>query len=544
MEQLNLLTDQPAIVVYTSPKAAWTYSIRKNDGTIFGSDLLLTQLLLTLNELKDQFYKDALEALVLRSDGKQYQVIGRDSHVGIEMSAMDGSAQDILNSMFAAVAGHSHHPSGKAKAPWKMLRKEWNAITSISSVAFGTVPCFGKAHAQSICQTRDGSLCSITEYLHSEFRARFGYGSNGPAYNNCHDTNSRHDVHIGYAMVNGLPIPDAVLEEYVTEMDLHSRCDMPWFKLLLAFPTLRGALKEEQLAALVYLTNDKDSLCREVTQENVAQLKSLVCSISAASTSAEYDDLFFTNGLLAEISYKPQLPGTLGDPLNPFAKVLREMLVADQRLKSEERYAKEALQGHVSLRLKQLQAKSLADHSQYVTYSHANRVAQAIVDKNMVFLISYLDHPDNLSTKKAIREVYGIELINVTAKARRRGIFMVAGYSTDESYQDAEARFKAEQEKSLATKRAAEAIERQSRELQSAKEVAGRKRFKINEGTVLNGAEFVENLISRGFTKLVDKRAGASLQHFIMNPADGSGYRLKSVDGTYPYAALLLNQKV
>ncbi|WP_204321807.1 hypothetical protein, partial [Streptococcus pneumoniae] len=52
--------------------------------------------------------------------------------------------------------------------------------------------------------------------------------------------------------------------------------------------------------------------------------------------------------------------------------------------------------------------------------------------RNVAGLLEILDQPNNKSSKRAIREVIGVNLLTVTGAARRRAIFSMCGFAQQE----------------------------------------------------------------------------------------------------------------
>ncbi|MDF6847241.1 hypothetical protein NLQ76_25045, partial [Escherichia coli] len=65
-------------------------------------------------------------------------------------------------------------------------------------------------------------------------------------------------------------------------------------------------------------------------------------------------------------------------------------------------------------------------------YHYGNRIASAMLGRDLAMLLEVLDNPNNKSTKRAIREVIGVNLLSVTGAERRRAIFHMCGFSQQE----------------------------------------------------------------------------------------------------------------
>nr|WP_132459498.1 hypothetical protein [Paraburkholderia sp. BL8N3] len=171
------------------------------------------------------------------------------------------------------------------------------------------------------------------------------------------------------------------------------------------------------------------------------------------------------------------------------------------------------------------------DHGRQ-TYEYPNHVSAAIDNADMAFLLELLDRPDdwNRGSKKAVREVFGVKLIGAKAAARRRAIFALAGM--DERQQ-------AEWDRDAATAR-----ERRLADASAvrARERAESTRFRLDDGTVVDGAQFVEQSVAAGFTQIASTSQGASRRYSLVDPIRRLRRTLHAKDGTLQYARAVVQR--
>ena len=160
---------------------------------------------------------------------------------------------------------------GLAVAPHLITRPNWGAVSELSSVAYGTYRVFSQ---QQRCASGN-----LEDWFRSNFLERFGYGHNGPSYDG-HDQNSRHEVHVCYALARGDYVPEEVVAEYLQNPEL-VRYDSKWFRAVLEKPFLRGRFKSiGHLRDIVNIVG-ADNL----TVENVPAFVAVLGSLPAEARS-------------------------------------------------------------------------------------------------------------------------------------------------------------------------------------------------------------------------------------------------------------------
>lgn len=476
---------------------------------------------------------------VISASGGVYKVVQAMSHLGIEMPDSEGRVEDIILRMFREVMRYAIDEHGVPKQPWQMTVSEWGAVHSIHEVAYNVIPCLSAAHRATTCHNRAGNRCSVIEFVACEFNALLGYGGNGPVYSDDGYTNSRHDVHVAYALARGADVPLRVLADYADSENRGS--DLHFLQALLVKPYLRGRIKADRLTMLLTLLRSKGSRVADITEENAPFLISIMNRLPPQATYIDADDALFLEGVLGPIE-RSSRPVDLGSPISPMASVIRDCILENKIKDRRKRMEEGKASGQTSLRQLAADEADLADYPNQEAYSWANKIVSAIESRALGFLIEVLDHPGNESTKKGIQKHLGIKLNGVPAAARRRAIFALCGYVDDEQYKAQEEIFQAQLK---ARKQAREEAERQKAEetrLQDARSLASSRNFNVN-GVLMNGAQFIEKIVGEGFVAIDRKKRGAVYEHIIRNPQSGSFYKLDRKDGRLAYAQAYLEHQ-
>lgn len=442
---------------------------------------------------------------------------------------MSGSMPDLFLAMLDEIDGAYFRPNGKRLEPWQIRRSHWQLL--FFAFELSTRPLYLFTSEQVIAFANNGSA-SLFQLCEAEARARFGFGPGGPAvsFGSGH-VNGRHEVHLAYALAAGASVPEVVLKDYAALAESFGN-DIRWARTLLTVPELRGVMPVSKLRVLIsVMTHSRQS----ISSANAAVLAMVARLLPNEPTHAEVDDLLCRHGLL-DARALPETyfePLDIGSPVSPFAAVLRRVMADERKAATLERLEKKRAAREISQREYDLHRHLAAlDHGR-TTFEFANRMALAIQNANLHLLIDVLDRPDDANrwTKKAVREFYGVKLNGVTAKARRRAIFALAGL--DEAQQ-------LEWEQRAAENRKAEAV---ARDAERAKERAQSARYRYGH-KVITGAQHVEQSIASGFSVITRNRYGASLRYSLVAPAHDSAESrtLRASDGTLAYAQYLLSQ--
>lgn len=443
---------------------------------------------------------------------------------------MSGSMPDLFLAMLDEIDGAYFRPNGKRLDPWQIRRAHWQLL--FFAFELSTRPLYLFTSDQVISFAKNGSA-SLFQLCEAEARARFGFGAGGPAVSHgSGQVNGRHEVHLAYALAAGAPVPEAVLADYAALAEPFGN-DIRWARSLLTVPELRGAMPVSKLRVLIsVMTHSRQS----ISSANAAVLAMVARLLPNEPTYVEVDDLLCRHGLLKARA----LPETyfeavdIGAPASPFATVLRRVMADERKTSTLERLDQRRAAREISQREYDLHRHLAAlDHGRS-TFEFANRMALAIQNADMGLLVDVLDRPDDANrwTKKAVREFYGVKLTGVSAKARRRAIFSLAGL--DDAQQ-------LEWEQRAAARREAETV---TRDTERAKARAESARYRYGN-KVITGVQHVEQSIASGFSKIASYRYGASQRYNLVaaNHDSVECRTLRANDGTLAYAQYLLSQQ-
>lgn len=501
-------------------------------------------LLVGLNRHKNpdsavKAFMSSLGSIEISADnGCLYKPVAYGGYIGIEMRPEDGPAQDIVDQMFADVYDYARKPDGSLREVWEMTADQWDAISIIGSVGYGCYPLLSTEHRKQRCTTHEGNDCRVEDYIHTEFHRKFGYGHNGPVLPSG-TTNSRHDVHVGYALAQDKPIPDEVIQEY-TDPQKWPRYDQAWFGPCIQKPFMRGRMHPERLRMLINATKDKGWVPGEITVENFPAFVALLNQLAADASYVAVDDLLYRAGVLAVVPMPTYPEADIGKPHNVFSEHLRKCLIARDEERDRKHIVDERGAGRITLREIAWKEQLIARLPQVTSYIYANKIAVALEAKDLDTLIETLDRAEdtNVTTKRAVETFYKVKLRNVKAAERRRTVFALCGFDTQQSYLDAEKDYKERSENAKAQRENRYQSNTLEERLASARRVAALRSFSIS-GTTMDGAKFIDSARAQGFTSLQTRMRGAVATYVLANPATSSHYRLRVADGTVDYARIL-----
>lgn len=457
--------------------------------------------------------------------GMQLDVV-RNSYgkYGIQQKGM--SAKDLIVRWIDEVDQHYMRRNGVLHQPWQMMPNEWEAFTAIGSAVYNVFPCLTTEQRmeQIAFEKNDEMATGRAEYfLTCELLKRFGFGHNGPEYGNGRDINSRHDVHVAYALAKDKPVPEEIIDWYKTNKEM--RFDLSFFKVVLEYPEYRGHLPVKLLSTLCSITRN----AIELTSENAGYFISLLSSMPEDSGFHEMDNLLYSRGVL-KMEPIPERPAA--DPAtayNEFALNLGNRLVETRKKDLIEYANEESMKGRRTLR-EYHRELAVANAQKCESFDYPNKMAKAIEEKNVEYLLEMLDRADdaNVTTRKLVEEMYGLKTLRIKASDRRNAIFKFCGYSDIQ---------RAEYERAREDERKAKQKEQ---ELQDIKELAESAKYRVSgESRCLNGAEFVDRYIEQGFNTIKSNKRGNAKEYWLSNEVTGVSVKLLKNDGTLDYARLV-----
>ena len=488
-------------------------------------------VLMNANRSVNDSLPPLVEHIELTRDDEPLQVV-KDSY-GKYGVVQQGNAQEILKMMFEEVDRTYMRPDGVVRKPHQMRRAAWMAANAIGSASYNVYPCFTSEQRRQVCHyerpnygERTGALSDFCEAL---FYDTYGFGHNGPAYDNSKQTNCRHEVHVAFALANGIDVPEDVLADYaISENGKVSNSAGDWFKPLLQFPRLRGAIPVEKFRTL-YSVMLHSHL--EFTTENIAGYIEMMREFDKPEPHyAEMDDFLYQKGVLQPYpDSDPKPAADLSLAVSPLALKIREHIINGMQAVQKDRADTERKKGNISLREYERTMRNIENEAKSFSLEGANRIAQAVADRNLPFLLQLLDGPDdhNNFTKRALREHLGFNLLNLKAAQRRAAIFTFCGY-------DAERRTAYENE--ITEKRRIAALEREKKDAIQQVEQA---RWQTTGGQLVSGKEYVDSAVAEGFTTISTRPKGRTVEYWLTNPQTGASKNILAKDGTLAYAQIV-----
>jgi len=478
----------------------------------------------TLWDIGANPYAGNVEHMSLQVEGLVYPIVHVQGYAIAPSFVYDFTAPcKHMARWIDEVAGYATGSDGSILKPHQIPRAQWLAITALSNVAYGVYQTFSVAQLNARVEMEGKHFDSLTHFFTTAFYQKFGYGHNGPQYH-AGDTNTRHEVHVCYALAKGLDVPVNVLADYCDAAFSH---DPPWFKQVVQKPFLRGAFRSvEQLDSVVSLLRDAKV---EVTSDNVASFVELLGALAPDAGRIAVDNRLYEAGIL---TVRPQPPmRDIGIAFNSFAARHRIMLGQWRQQSREKALGRREDQKTFTLREYDWKKANISTEVERETFDWPNRVAMAIAEKNLPAMLSILDGAENETTKRAVEIEFNVKLRNVTAGERRRAIFAMAGFVDDEAYKAEEARLDA-----LQKARKAE------REFEDARNRASASKIRSEGGDLFTLAEYVEMLVRKGHTSIQGVKCGACRVYYLTNQQTSETYPLGRQNGTLDFARLLLER--
>lgn len=417
-------------------------------------------------------------------------------------------------------------------APWQVRPQHWESFQALFDLGKDVRLLFSSTQieAEKTAAKARGEYFQFSDCVDRAAMERLGFGFNGPLEPVSRQMNGRHEVHVAYALVANRPVPESVIAD-CRAMEETFKYGLEWARPLLDLPELRGALPPRKWTGLAQvLRHAKITLTSEAAPAYIVAMEALQADVDPLVI----DNHLYEVGLLQALPLPDRFmsPLDVGTPVSELAARLRELVADNRRAEDLKRAEDQLAKGCISKRLFQLQRQmALLDHGRS-TYEWPNRFATGLAERNVEYLLSVLDTADdwNKLSKQVVRELLGVKIRGLKPSDRRRAVFALCGF--DEPQQ-------ATWEQQAA---AAQAQKDREREEKEARERAQTVRFRVEDGSVLNGAEFVDKAISDGFSEIRSERKGASSIYLLVNPTRGLARKLKAKDGTLAYARSVLDR--
>lgn len=449
----------------------------------------------------------------------------------------EGTARSVLAQIIDEVDRFIVRVDGKVLRPHEMSRASWGAVMVAGRLGYfpEQVIELGQADAGPLFHTKDlfedTGPFDMVSYVESEFQRRFGYGTNGPLYAAGQIPNCRHEEHVAYALLRGEKLRECVLNTYRGN-ERYGQHDLQWMHTLIAVPSLRGALTPDQTQALCNVMRHAKLA---IDHRNTPKLVGIVRHLPANATAVQVDDALYAAGVLPPHTVAaPRAPiGDSATAVSPLAQRIHQLITERQFTEAMRRATADREAMHITQRHLDEISRRAAHARATAGFDWANKVALAVLERNVAQLLHVFDTAKdwNVDSKRALREVIGVDLIQCTASQRRRWIFEMCNFSADEQ---------AAWESHAAIAKAQAGA---AREFENARKQAECARIKIETGQVMNGREYVDFCIAAGFSQLQESSRGAARRYWIHNPSHRASRPLRAKDGTLAYARARLSQQ-
>lgn len=453
---------------------------------------------------------------------------------GVLALRQPGSASDIVTSMLEEHRRAAFVENGTAqRQSWQVERAAWNALFDFTDICRRPQLLLSsdQIEAEEADARERGAQFFLSEICSEALRSAYGFAVCGPDIPGMRQTNSRHEVQVAYALALGLPVPDRVLAAYRLDGDGFGR-GLEWAATLAALPELRGAMPVAKLRPILGVMRGDG---KTVDANNADILTMLARLLPDEPTYPQVDDLLHTHGLIGDLPLPEMFtrPVDIGEPVTPLAARVRDLIATSIRERDIERANNELKAGNISRRAHRQRCDVARLQHVRHGYDHGNRLARALANRDVGTLLETLDRADehNRASKQAFREIFGVKLTGVRAAQRRRAIFGMCGYNEEQQ---------AEWERDATQCKAERDAQRN---LEDAREIAGRARYVVSGHGELSGAEHVDRAIRDGYSRIQSYRRGAAHVYALVRGSEAEARRLSAQDGTLAYARALLEQR-
>lgn len=440
-----------------------------------------------------------------------------------------GTRRSIISAIIDEVDRFIVRPNGRVLQPYEMSRASWGAVVAAGALAYSPEAALDMTQddAGPLFQTGDlfeeQGAFDVGNYVHSEFMRRFGFGTNGPLYDPSQSPNSRHEVHVAYALMRGDKVRECVLSTY-RDNPSYGQYDL-WLRPLIDVPALRGALSKSVLQALCCVMRHEKV---EITCHSVGKLLAALRHVPSDGGYVDVDDALYAAGILSvrTMPAPRQLSGENARPVTPLAARIHEKISQRQYRESVDAAQSERNARTISQREYEYRTHSAERYRGQYGFEWPNRVSLAVMQRDIAAVLQIFDGPrdSNTDSKRALRDELGIDVMHCTAAERRRRLFDLCGFSEDEQAEwEAQATI-------------AHAQRREDRAMADAKRDAEATTYRLETGQTMNGREYVDFCISAGFSQLLEQKRGSVTRYGIYDPSRRVSRPLRAKDGTLAYA--------
>ncbi|MEM5314163.1 hypothetical protein [Paraburkholderia sp. JHI869] len=444
---------------------------------------------------------------------------------------MPGRARNIVTEMLHEIrrAGSFVRADGSHREPWEILASDWSALFEFVELCRNPnlLLSSDQIDAARAEARAAGKHFVLSDVCIEAMERLFGFGYCGPRLPGTREVQSRHSLHVAYALLANLPVPDRVLETYRSDPGAFQYAE--WGEVLVRVPSLRGAIPGAKLRTIASVMRHNG---KSVNEQNVDIITMLARLLPDDAPYPHAEDILHAHGLIDDLPLPETFskPVDVGQPVSPLANRVRELVAASICRRTVEYADKELKAGRISQRMHRHRSNIARLDQGRHTFEYGNRMARSLAERNVEALLKVLDTSDehNRASKTAFEEVLGVKLLRLRPAARRRAVFLLCGY--DELQQ---AQWEAQ-----ATQREAES--EAERDLQDARKAATQARYRDAEDAVITGMEHVDRAIREGYSTIRSYRRGATVRYVLARGEERTARRLSAKDGTLAYARAVL----
>ncbi|WP_321936193.1 hypothetical protein [Paraburkholderia sp. J8-2] len=444
---------------------------------------------------------------------------------------MPGTAHSIVTEMLHEIrrAGCFVRPDGSHREPWEILASDWNALFGFVELCRNPnlLLSSDQIEAATAEARAAGKHFVLSDICIEAMERLFGFGYCGPRLPGTREAQGRHSLHVAYALLANLPVPEPVLDAYRSDPGAFEYAE--WGEVLARVPSLRGVIPGAKLRTIASVMRHNGKPVNEQNADIIAMLARLLPDDPAYPHA---EDVLHAHGLIDDLPLPETFskPVDVGEPVSPLAGRVRELVAASICRRSVEYADNELKAGRISQRMHRHRCNIARLDQGRHTFEYGNRMARCLAERNVEALLKVLDTSDehNRASKTAFEEVLRVKLLRVRPAARRRAVFLLCGYN---EVQQAQWEAQAAQRK---------AETQAERDLHDAREAATHARYKGPEDVVITGVEHVDRAIREGYSDIRSYRRGASVRYVLARGEERTARRLSAKGGTLAYARAVL----
>ncbi|CAB3804957.1 hypothetical protein LMG28688_06074 [Paraburkholderia caffeinitolerans] len=233
---------------------------------------------------------------------------------------MPGTARSIVTEMLHEIrrAGAFVRPDGSHREPWEVLANDWNGLFEF--VEFCRNPNLLLSSDQIEAATAEaraaGKHFVLSDVCIETMERLFGFGYCGPRLPGSREVHSLHSLHVAYALLANLPVPDMVLEAYRTDPEAFRYSE--WGEVLVRVPRLRGVIPGAKLRTIASVMRHNG---KPIDEQNADILTMLARLLLDDPPYPHAEDVLHAHGLIDDLPLPETFskPVDVGEPVSPLA---------------------------------------------------------------------------------------------------------------------------------------------------------------------------------------------------------------------------------